>query len=202
MAAGSSVSRSAAWALAGAALLTLWGPTRGCRAWEPLSAASLFAETVQPPNPNDLTQGTWELNVQKTKLCPASDGKPRMARPGGRIIQDVGFGMIAVQWIDTNDKGERYGAEYPSYVYRYDGDKYPAGKYYNRPSSEGIAWKLVNPNRVEFEHWSTDGKITSNYVRTVSADGQEMIQTMRAPGQTCVESQVFDRKPDVARGRQ
>ena len=105
--------------------------------------------------------------------------------------------MIAVQWIDTNEKGERYGAGYPSYVQRYDGDKYPAGKYYNRPSNEGITWKLVNPSRVEFEHWSTDGKITSSYVRTVDADGQEMIQTMSAPGRTCVESQVFDRKPDT-----
>src|SRR5262249_46941002 len=115
--AGGSVSRRAEGTIAGAALLAL-------------STASLLGETVKPPNPNDLTQGTWELNVQKTKLCAESDGKPRMPRPGGRIVEDVGFGMITVQWIDTNDKGERYGAGYPSYVYRYDGDKYPAGKYY------------------------------------------------------------------------
>ncbi len=181
-----SISCSAAWAVAGAALLAL-------------SNASLLGQPARPPNPQDLTQGTWELNLQKTKLCPGTDGKVPTPRPGGRVIEDVGFGMIAVQWIDTNDRGERYGAGYPSYVYRYDGDKYPAGKYYNRPSSEGITWKLVNPNRVEFEHWSTDGKIASRYVRTVALDGQEMIQTMTAPGRTCVESQVFDRKPDVAR---
>jgi hypothetical protein len=180
--------RDAVRVLAGAAVLAI-------------SAASVLAETVQPPNPADLTQGTWELNIEKTKLCPGNDGVAAKPRPGGRVIEDVGFGMIVVQWIDTNDKGERYGAGYPSYVYRYDGDKYPAGKYYNQPSREGITWKLVSPSRVEFEHWSTDGKITSKYVRTVSADSQQMTQTMTAPGRTCVESQVFDRRPDAPRGR-
>lgn len=158
------------------------------------SNASLRA-AVQPLNPKDLTQGTWELNLRKTKLCPGTDGNARTARPGGRILTDVGWGLIVTQWIDTNEKGERYGEGYPSYVQRYDGEKYPAGKYYNRPSSEGITWKLVNPNRVEFEHWSMDGKITSTYVRTVSADGQEMTQTTKRPNQDCTDSQVFDRKP-------
>ena len=159
----------------------------------------LGGASLPSPNAKDLTQGTWELNVAKTTLCPGPDGKTRTARPGARIIRDVGWGMIVVEWIDTNEQGKRYGEGYPSYVYRYDGEKYPAGKYYNRPSSEGITWKLVNPNRVEFTHWSKDGRITSEYVRAVTADGQQMKQTMKVPGQACVESQVFDRKPDATR---
>ena len=105
--------------------------------------------------------------------------------------------MIATQQIGVNEKGERTGENRVSYVLKYDGKKYPANV--DRPSNEGIIWKLVNPRRVEFEHWSLEEKVTSSYVRTVTDDGQEMTQTTKYPTRECIDVQVFDRKPDAPR---
>lgn len=144
----------------------------------PLSAA------VEPPNPKDLTQGTWTLNLSKSKFC----GTP--PRGGGRVIEDVGWGMIAVTQMSVNASGLPSG-DRVSYVLRYDGEKYPST--INGPANESITWKLVNPRRVEFAHWSKQDKITSEYVRTVTDDGQTMTQTTKRVGQECMDSQVFDR---------
>lgn len=164
-----------------------------------LASGPVLRAAVEPPNPQDLTQGTWELNLQKSKFCP-TNGQGRPATPsrgGGRVISDLGWGMIAVQQIGVNEKGERTGENRISYVLRYDGKKYPAGL--AGPSAEGIAWKLVNPRRVEFAHYNKENKVMSEYVRTVTEDGQEMTQTTKFPGRECLDSQVFDRKPDAPR---
>src|SRR5262245_40816358 len=55
------------------------------------AVASRPRAAVEPPNAKDLTQGTWELNVAKSKFCGGN-----APRGGGRLIEEVGFGMIAV----------------------------------------------------------------------------------------------------------
>lgn len=135
------------------------------------------------PNPKDLTQGNWELNLTKSKFC--GDAPQKSARQ----IFDAGWNMIVVEQSGINAKGEPTSGRY---VYRYDGDKYP--DVITRAAKEAITWKLVSPNRVEFVHWSVDNKVTSEYVRTVSDDGQTMTQTGKFVGRECVDSQVFDRR--------
>jgi hypothetical protein len=139
---------------------------------------------VTPPNPNDLTQGKWELQVAKSKFCGRGPQKST------REIFEAGWGLISVIWESINADGKPTTSRY---VYRYDGDKYPSNS--DRVASEAITWKLVNPRRVEFVHWSKDNKITSEYVRAVSEDGQTMTQSAKfispAP---CDELQVFERR--------
>src|SRR5262249_27137088 len=77
------------------------------------------AAAAPPPNPEDLTQGKWELNVEKSKFCnPATAPKK-----SGRENVDVGWGMISVKQTGMNAKGQPTEGWY---VYRYDGGKYPA----------------------------------------------------------------------------
>jgi hypothetical protein len=146
-----------------------------------LGAADSYA--AAPPNPKDLTQGTWELNIAKSKFCNPAPQK------GGRRIFDAGWGLIVFEQSGINAEGKETSGRY---VGRYDGDKYP--DIATGPAKEAITWKLVNPNRVEFVHWSKEDKMTSEYVRTVSADGQTMTQHAKFVGRPCEEDQVFERR--------
>jgi hypothetical protein len=145
-------------------------------------AASTSFAAVDPPNAKDLTQGNWELNLTKSKFCNAAPQK------GARQIFDSGWGLIVVEQTGVNAKGE---STVGRYVYRYDGDKYPDN--ITRPAREAITWKQVGADRVEFVHWDKQDKLTSEYVRTVTADGQSMTQTGKFVGRECIDSQVFDR---------
>ncbi len=146
-----------------------------------LASGASFA-AVDPPNSKDLTQGHWELNLTKSKFCNAAPQK------AGRQIFDAGWGLVVVEQSGVNAKGEPTSGRY---VYRYDGDKYP--DVITRAANEAIVWKLVSPTRVEFTHYDKQDKMTSEYVRTVSANGQEMTQTGKFVGRECIDSQVFDR---------
>lgn len=138
---------------------------------------------VEPPNPKDLTQGKWELLLEKSKFC-----KPA-PRKSTREIVDAGWGLMSVHWTGVDAGGKSVDAWY---VWRYDGDKYPAD--ISKPAEEAITWKLVSPSRVEFKHWSKDNRMTEELVRTVSADGQQMTQTRAyLGGKECVDTQVFKR---------
>ncbi len=110
-----------------------------------------------------------------------------------RAIVDEGFGLVSVHWTGANAKGQPYDIHY---VYSYDGRKYPVGEFSGRKSREAITYHLINPRRVEFQHWSLDGKMTQDLARTVSDDGQTMTQTTKLsnrPG--CTDVQVFQRQP-------
>jgi hypothetical protein len=148
-----------------------------------LSSAGRSIAAGVPPNPKDLTQGKWELNLAKSKFCAAPP------RKSTREILDLGWGLIATHWTGTDAAGNPMDIRY---VWRYDNEKYPAEIY--KPASEAISWKLVSPSRVEFVHWSKDDKITSTYVREVSADGQSMTQTTKIAGKPCGDVQVFERQ--------
>ena len=138
---------------------------------------------VEPPNPKDLTQGNWELNVAKSKFCKAAPKK------GSRQIFDAGWGLIVIEQGGVSPEGKPTSGRY---VARYDGQKYP--DIATGPAKEAITWKQVDARRVEFTHWSLDDKTTSEYVRTVSPDGQMMTQHGKFVGQTCEEDQVFERR--------
>ena len=142
------------------------------------------ANAAEPPNPNDLTQGKWELIPEKSKFCKPAPQK------SVREIVDAGWGLISVHWTGVDAQGKPVDAWY---VLRYDGDKYPAD--ITKPAEESITWKLVNPRRVEFKHWSKDDRMTEDLFRTVSADGQEMTQSRAYLGgpKECVDIQVFRR---------
>lgn len=145
---------------------------------------SLPAQAVEPPNPEDWTQGVWEMDPAKSKFCKPTPKKSR------REIIDVGWGLISVHWTGIDAEGKPVDARY---VWRYDGQKYPAD--IKKPAREAISWKLVNPRRVEFVHWSKDDKLTEELVRTVSEDGQWMTQTRKyLGGAECVDVQVFKRQ--------
>ena len=144
----------------------------------------MSAHAVEPPNPKDLTQGKWELIREKSKFCKPAPQK------SVREIVDAGWGLISVHWTGIDAQGKPVDSWY---VLRYDGDKYPAD--ITKPAQESITWKLVNPMRVEFKHWSKDNRMTEDLLRTVTADGQEMTQTRAYLGgaEECVDTQVFRR---------
>jgi hypothetical protein len=152
-----------------------------------VSAALMFtagaaSAAVAPPNPKDLTQGHWELNLTKSKFC----NKP--PQKGGRWIFDAGWGLVVFEQSGVNAEGKATSGRY---VGRYDGDKYP--DIATGPAKEAIAWKQISPSRIEFAHYDKQDKITSEYVRTVTADGQQMTQHAKFVGRDCQEDQVFDR---------
>jgi hypothetical protein len=158
---------------------------------------SSFA-AVNPPNPMDLTQGSWEVDMAKAKYCGGQSQGQAAPKVSRRHIYDAGFGLIVVHWTGTQANGKPFDVRY---VYRYDGEKYPAS--IDEPdANESIVWKLVDPHHVEFTHYSKDNKITQQLSRTVSDDGQTMTQTTRytdRPG--CEEVQVFNRIANPVRPR-
>lgn len=151
-------------------------------------AAAAAAAAVTPPNPKDLTQGKWELVLEKSSFCAEAPQK------SAREIVESGWGLITAHATGVNAKGKPTDGWY---VWRYDGQKYPAD--INRVANEYITWKLINPSRVEFTHYSKEDQPTQLLVRTVSSDGQTMTQTTnfvgkKKDGKDCMDSQVFQRR--------
>ncbi len=122
------------------------------------TAVLLTANTalaVDPPNLNDLIQGTWELNVAKSKFCGPVPQKST------REIFDAGWGLIVTTQGGVYADGKPINNHY---VARYDGQKYPST--IDRPAKDSVTYKLVNPHRLEWTHWSKDDKKTSEQART------------------------------------
>jgi hypothetical protein len=148
------------------------------------------SHAVEPPNPKDLIVGDWAIELDKSKFCNPAEA-PKQAF---RKIADEGYGMVSVHWTGIDASGAPIDRRY---VYFNDGRKVPAGEFNEVPlkSKESMTFHLVNPHRVVWEHWAPDNKLTSTYVREISADGQTMTQTdklMNRPG--CVDVQVYRRQ--------
>ena len=157
--------------------------------------SSLAAE---PPNPKDLTQGSWEVDMSKAKYCGGTSQGQAAPKVSRRHIYDAGFGLVVVHWTGTQASGKPFDVRY---VYRYDGEKYPAS--IDAPDAdEAITWKLVDPHHVEFTHYNKANQVTQQLSRTVSEDGQVMTQTTRYTNQPgCEETQVFNRLANPAHAR-
>jgi hypothetical protein len=153
---------------------------------------------AEPPNSKDLTQGSWEVDMSKAKYCGGESQGQAAPKVSRRHIYDAGFGLIVVHWTGTQASGKPFDVRY---VYRYDGEKYPAS--IDAPDAdEAIVWKLVDPHHVEFTHYNKENQVTQQLSRTVSEDGQVMTQTTRytnRPG--CEEVQVFNRLANPPRAR-
>ena len=150
-----------------------------------LTAASAVAK-VEAPNPKDLTQGKWELQLAKSKFCKEA---PQHAT---REIFDAGWGLMSVHWTGADAKGAPIDIRY---VWRFDGQKYPSDIV--KPSEVAITWKRVSPSQVEFIDWSKENKMIAESVRRVSSDGQTMTQTTKYSSkadQSCQDVQVFERQ--------
>jgi hypothetical protein len=147
--------------------------------------ATVCGAAVTPPNDKDLSKGEWELNVAKSKFgC----GKPPQVSK--RHIVDAGWGMTFVEWTGIQADGKPFETHY---VYRYDGQRYPVG--IDRPDAkEAIIYTLKNPHHIDFVHVDKEGKVTSNYYRDISADGQTMTQSNKTVGRDCEDLQVFERR--------
>lgn len=153
------------------------------------------AGNVAPPDPNDLTLGRWELEVNKSHFCPAASGAPTTPPvESARDIFDAGGGLISTNLAATQANGKRTDTWF---VYRYDGKLYPSS--ITKPSTEGIVWQLLNPHQVTFQHVSyKDGRVTRRLVRNVSDGGQMMTQTTHDEGRPqCDDVEVFRREPLV-----
>ena len=146
------------------------------------------AGAATPPNPKDLTQGVWELQLDKSKF---NCGTP--PKKSHREIFEAGWGLISVHWTGFDDKGKPMDIRY---VYNYNGDKYPEG--IPGPANESITYKLVNPSRVDFWHWDKKDKMTQDLSRVISSDGQTMTQTTKylswKGGKECIDTQIFARQ--------
>lgn len=153
---------------------------------------------AEPPNPKDLTQGFWEVDMSQAKYCGGTSQGQAAPKVSRRHIYDAGFGLVVVHWTGTQASGKPFDVRY---VYRYDGEKYPAS--IDAPDAdEAIVWKLVDPHHVEFTHYNKANQVTQQLARTVSEDGQVMTQTTRYTNQPgCEESQVFKRLPNPAHAR-
>lgn len=150
-----------------------------------MSAGASLAR-VEPPNPKDLIQGKWELDLAKSKFCGTA---PKSA---DRHIFDAGWGLIVTEWGGQSADGK---PTVNRYVARYDGGKYPANiTRPETPTSESISWKLVDPRHLEFVHYDKQDKVTSTYTREVSTDGQTMTQVSTFVGRECKDVQVFQRR--------
>lgn len=145
---------------------------------------------VEPPNPKDLLLGNWVMDLEKSKFCNPAEAPKQDARS----VVDEGFGMVSVHWTGIAANGMAIDRRY---VYFNDGHRVPAGEFngVSLDTKESMTFHLVNPRRLTWEHWSKDGKLTSTYVREISADGQTMTQTnklLNRPG--CADVEVFRRQ--------
>jgi hypothetical protein len=153
-------------------------------------STAVSAWATEPPNSKDLMIGDWALQLDKSKFCDAA----RTPKQSLRKVRDEGFGMISVHWTGMEADGTPINR---MYVYFNNGTKVPAGEFRETPlkDKESMTFHLLNPHRLVWEHWSADNKLTGNWVREVSADGQTMTQTdklLNRPG--CVDVEVYQRQ--------
>jgi len=143
------------------------------------------------PAAKDNEVGKWELQLPKSHFCDSAAAPQKSVRD----IFDAGGGVLLIHWTGIDPKGKPVDIRY---VLRYDGKKYAFPSDVADPQVY-ISWKRVSPSKVAFIDWSKDGKMVAENTRTVSADGNTMIQSTTAhdaSGQkaTCTDRQVFERQ--------
>jgi hypothetical protein len=133
----------------------------------------------------DSSVGTWEQNAAKSKFTGSyavkSQTDVREATPDGGV-KVTRTGQLA---DGTDVKG--------SFVYKYDGKKYPAtGLLFNV-----LSVKRVNVNTTTFDVKKTGGKYHVKGQNVISADGKTMTQTAKgtdAEGKPISSTVVFDKQ--------
>jgi hypothetical protein len=147
-------------------------------------AATLWAIPPAALADTDAGLGTWKLNTAKSKFKPGPAPKEvnlvfeASGKDGLKSSQDV-----------VSAAGEKTTA---TYTVKYDGKDYPIK---GSPSADTTAFKMVDAKTVERVD-KKGGKVVTNYVRKVSADGKTMTVTQKgtAPnGQPMDNLLIFDR---------
>ncbi len=112
-------------------------------------------------NATDLTNGTWELDIEASSFKPGPWWKQqtRIYTSDGKSIKMVGTG--------TRENGDTVRFEYAG---AYDGKDYPVS---GNPKAETIAQVLVDKYTVTTTT-KRDGKITATSKRVISKDGKTM----------------------------
>jgi hypothetical protein len=138
----------------------------------------LLAQASDPAN------GTWELNLTKSKY--ASTPAPKSET---RTIEVVGDRITyTARTIDAEGK-----TTVAQFTANYDGKEYPLK---GNPNVDAISLKRIDRFITESTTVKA-GKVVYRYRRVVSADGKVMTltsQSTNAKGETLTDIQVYDKK--------
>ena len=135
----------------------------------------------------DNSQGTWKLNMEKSKFSPSTPVKSltttREATDGGIKVTTTGERAGATDNASINS----------SYVAKYDGSESPVtGAPYDT-----ISIKLVNANTLTFSAKKKDGKYSVTGRSVVSKDGKTMTHTIKGTntdGKPYTATMVWDKQ--------
>jgi hypothetical protein len=133
--------------------------------------------------PEDPINGTWELNVDKSKFDPgpAPRSQTRTYESDGKVVRMTSRSV--------NVEGQVTEVEYTA---SYDGKDAPI----NSPIADTISLKRIDDYTSEAT-LKKDGKVVSTSTRVISKDGREMTFTTTATnekGQSIRSELVFERK--------
>ena len=146
--------------------------------------ALLLLANVSYANPDSAWEGTWELNLAKSKFDPGPAFKSQI-----RTLKTEGD-MQTVTIKTVNAEGRTTSSESS---YRLDGKEYPIT---GSPDFDALAVKRVDDATVSgvVKH---KGKVAMHTTRTLSKDGKVMTVTNKGTnpaGQPMNNVMVFDRK--------
>lgn len=142
------------------------------------AASELFAQAADPAN------GTWELNLAKSKFAsgPASKSQTRTYEVVGERL------TYTNKVVDADGKSRLV-----QFTVNYDGKDYPET---GEPSVDMISYKRIDRFTIENIEKKA-GKVVARNRRVVSADGKVMTVTSvstNEKGETLMTVLVFDKK--------
>lgn len=149
-----------------------------------VALALMVLAGVSLANPDNTWDGTWELNVARSKFDP---GPPLKSQT--RTIRTEGD-MQTVTIKGANAEG---GSVATKSTYRLDGKDYPI---IGSTDVNALAMKRVDESTVSGA-LKRDGKVVSQVTRTLSKDGKVMTVTTKGTnpaGQPMNNVLVFDRR--------
>ncbi len=149
-------------------------------------AATILLLSLGPllANPTDPLDGTWELNVAKSKFDP---GPP--PRSQTRTYESDGQ-TVRMTSKSVNAEGKETQVEYTA---SYDGKETAIS---GSPIADTISVKRINESTSEAT-LKKDGKVVSTSTRVISTDGKQMTVTTTGTndkGQAIRSELVFERK--------
>ena len=149
-----------------------------------VSTALLLVLGQSSANPADPIDGTWELNVAKSKFDPgpAPRSQTRTYKSDGQTVHSTSKGV--------NAEGQETTVEYTA---SYDGKE---AAITGSPVADTISIKRINDSTSEAT-LKKNGKIVSVSTRVVSSDGKQMSVTTTGTGtkgQPIRSELVFERK--------
>jgi hypothetical protein len=138
----------------------------------------LLAEAAEPRN------GTWELNLAKSKFSPGPAPKS-----GTRVYEIAGQSIkLVAKGIDA--EGKPMLAQYSA---KFDGKDYP---YPGWADIDTVSLKRIDANTIEATE-KLDGKVALTSKNVISKDGKSMTITIKgtnAKGQTVDNILVYDKR--------